>query len=183
MNVNKPTNCAQDYVWLIAVPKRTQFIEPLFHFDERVKFSSDRHCWDTGRIIGMKFVEVEGDWVYSICIDLDSPLFELGVQEVSVKQSQLKLVLDSCSIRELLLGEQTWFPTAEAASRLSISPEQLRKLRLNGMFKSGHHYRDTSIPGSGRPCWQWHVERCTQALCVPPEKRAISQRRKTSNFF
>lgn len=181
MNLNKPSNCPQDYVWLIAVPKRVQFIEPLFHFDERVKFRSesgkkDLHCWETGRIIGMKFVGVEADWVYSVCIDVDSPLFELGVQEVSVKQSQLKLVKDSCSIRELLLGEQAWFPTAEAASRLSISPEQLRKLRLNGMFKSGHHYRDTSIPGSGRPCWQWHVERCSQALCVPPEKRPMSQR-------
>ncbi|MBD2261098.1 DNA-binding protein [Pseudanabaena sp. FACHB-2040] len=63
--------------------------------------------------------------------------------------------------------------TEAAATLLGISAEQLRHLRRSGLFKAGHHYRDTSIPGSGKPRWQWHVERCAQALAVPPEKREI----------
>ncbi|MBM0745161.1 hypothetical protein JOY44_27170 (plasmid) [Phormidium sp. CLA17] len=54
---------------------------------------------------------------------------------------------------------------------LGITNNQLRKLRLNGLFKQGFHYRDTSIPNSGLPRWQWHVERCTQALESPLERR------------
>ncbi|MBD1871229.1 DNA-binding protein [Cyanobacteria bacterium FACHB-471] len=70
-------------------------------------------------------------------------------------------------------GEPEWFFTEPAAFKLGISAEQLRKLRRKGLFKNGHHYRDISVPGSGLPRWQWHVERCVKALEIPPEKRSI----------
>ncbi|MBD1998049.1 DNA-binding protein [Leptolyngbya sp. FACHB-541] len=61
---------------------------------------------------------------------------------------------------------------------LGISEEQLRKLRRNELFKSNYHYRDTSIPGAGRPYWQWHVERCAEALEASPKKcRTIKGKR------
>ena len=167
-----------DYVWLIAVPKRAEFSEPPFHYGERVKFSTQSEnggrCWETGRIIGMKWKEQE--WTCSVELDADSSIVAMGVTEVNVPSPQLKLVKDSASVRAQLQLQQQWFPTGEAASLLGISPEQLRKLRLNGLFKASYHYRDTSIPGSGRPCWQWHIERCGKALSVPPEKRPVPSR-------
>ena len=171
----KPPLLAKDYAWLVIVPKRAEFSEPLFHFGERVKFcqgqGSDR-SWETGRIVGMKLTDFD-QWVYSIALDKESSLQACGVQEITAKQSELKLVQDSCSLRNHLQFQQEWFHTKEAATTLGISAEQLRKLRLNGLFKSGYHYRDTSISGSARPHWQWHVERCSKALEVPPEKRAM----------
>lgn len=169
----------QDCAWIIIVPKRAEFSEPLFYFGERVKFEqgkgSDR-SWETGRIIGIKYVESE-QWIYSICLDKDSPLQVCGVEEVTARQSELKLVRDSCSLRDYLQSQQEWLHTKEAASKLGISEEQLRKLRLNGLFKQGYHYRDTSIPGSSRPQWQWHIERCSKALEIPSEKRSNRIRR------
>jgi hypothetical protein len=167
---------SEDIAWLIAVPKRAEFSEPLFHYGERVKFScvdeNGRREWETGRIIGMKFSNGER-WMCNVELDTSSPIVALGVTEVSVPSTELKLVHDLASVRTQLQSylQQQWFHTAEAASILGISASQLRKLRLNGMFKSSFHYRDTSIPGSGRPCWQWHVERCQKALSVAPEKR------------
>jgi hypothetical protein len=174
----KPSLSLQDHAWLVTVPKRVEFSEPLFHFGERVKFRhghGGNRSWETGRIIGLKFDELE-QWVYSIQLDGDSPVIAFGVQQVVAKQSELQLVKDSCYIRDRLQAQQEWFLTKEAASKLGISGEQLRKLRLSGMFKSGYHYRDTSIPGSGRPHWQWHVERCSKALEIPAEKRKTQKR-------
>jgi hypothetical protein len=63
--------------------------------------------------------------------------------------------------------------TQAAAATLGLSPAQLRKLRRKQLFKVGYHYRDTSVPGSGLPRWQWHVARCGKALEIPPEKRPL----------
>ncbi|WP_348257689.1 helix-turn-helix domain-containing protein [Funiculus sociatus] len=71
------------------------------------------------------------------------------------------------------LSQSEWLTTAQAAEVLGLSPEQLRRLRRKGLFKVGHHCRDTSVPGSGLSRWQWHLIRCGKALEVPPEKRAI----------
>jgi hypothetical protein len=173
MTLTDTSTQTNDYAWLIAVPKRAEFSEPPFHYGERVKFScldeKGRSSWETGRITGMKWKHCE--WVCTVELDAQSPMVAVGVTEVNVRSFELKLVRDSASVREQLQLQQQWFHTAEAAARLGISPEQLRKLRLNGLFKSSYHYRDTSIPGSGRPCWQWHVERCSKALSVAPEKR------------
>ena len=170
---------SDDLTWLIIVPKRAEFSEPLFHFGERVKFCQGQgreRSWETGRITGMKF-DASAQWSYSIALDLESPLSECGVEEVTARQAELQLVKDSCTLRSTLEAQLQWFNTAEAAEALNVKPGQLRKLRLNGMFKIGHHYRDTSVPGSGLPRWQWHVERCTKALSVPPEQRAVRSRR------
>lgn len=162
-----------DAAWLITVPKRSEFSEPDFHFGERVKFcpGQGKNCsWETCRIIGIK-VSGQDKWIYQIELDDDSPLYACGIQELSAKQSELSLVKDSYSVRNQFQATREWFLTAEAAALLGITSNQLRKLRLNGMFKNGYHYRDTSIPNSGLPRWQWHVERCTQALESPSERR------------
>lgn len=169
-----------DLVWLIIVPKRVEFCQPSFHFGERVKFcqghGKDR-SWETGRIVGMNFTDSD-QWVYTVSLDLESPLSQCGIQEITAYQHELQLVKDHCSLRSAVDIQPQWFNTAEAAELLNVSPAQLRKLRLNGMFKSGHHYRDTSVPGSGLPRWQWQVERCSKALAIPPEQRVVQSGRK-----
>ncbi|MBD1887942.1 helix-turn-helix domain-containing protein [Coleofasciculus sp. FACHB-SPT9] len=65
-----------------------------------------------------------------------------------------------------------WLDTAAAAVVLGISARQLRKLRKEGLFKLGKHYRIPSAPGAARPTYQWHPERCAQALETPMEKRS-----------
>lgn len=67
--------------------------------------------------------------------------------------------------------EKQWFGTAEAAVRLDLQPEKLRKLRRSKFFKVGFHVRDISPPGSGRPTWQFHAKRVEESLAIPPEKR------------
>lgn len=174
---------SDDLAWLIIVPKRAEFCEPQFHFGERVKFcqgQGQERSWETGRITGMKFND-SAQWTYTILLDLESSLTQCGIQEVSATQQELQLVKDSCTLRSTLDIQHQWFNTVEAADLLNVSPDQLRKLRLKGLFKSGHHYRDTSVPGSGLPRWQWQVERCTKALAVPPEQRAVRSRRKVKN--
>jgi hypothetical protein len=158
--------------WFVAIPNRREFTQPQFNFGERVKFYQEQggeRTWETGCIIGMKF-DAE-HWLYSIVLDSDSSLTACGVYELTAKEQELQLVHDSCAIRQQLQTEQAWVVTAEAAIKLGITPEQLRKLRINGLFKQGYHYRDTSVPGSGLPRWQWHVERCGKALESPAEKR------------
>ena len=161
-----------DLAWFVAIPNRKEFTQPQFNFGERVKFCQEPgrgQNWETGYVIGLKFDS--GQWVYSIVLDSDSPLTSCGVCELTAKEPELQLVYDSRAIRQQLQVEQAWAFTAETAAKLGITPEQLRKLRLNGLFKQGHHYRDTSIPGSGLPRWQWHVERCGKALEAPAERR------------
>jgi hypothetical protein len=67
----------------------------------------------------------------------------------------------------------TWFCTNEAAIELDLPPEKLRELYRSGMFKIGFHVRDVSPAGSGRPTLQFHIERCSQQLETPPERRKI----------
>ncbi len=64
-----------------------------------------------------------------------------------------------------------WQDTKTAAEALGISPRHLRHLRSQGLFKIAKHYRVASGPLSARPTYLWHVERCGQALEIPPEKR------------
>ena len=170
----KPPLSLQDHAWIVAVPKRAEFSEPLFHFGERVKFCQGQggdRSWETGRIIGMKFTDFD-QWVFTIILDLDSSLSQCGIQEIIAKQTELYLVKDSFTLRAALEAQPQWLNTAEAAKSLGISSAQLRKLRLKGMFKSGYHYRDVSVPNSGLPRWQWHIGNCSKALAVPSEKRA-----------
>lgn len=65
-----------------------------------------------------------------------------------------------------------WLDTGTSAVVLNISARQLRKLRKDGLFKLGTHYRIVSAPQAARPTYQWHPERCAQALEIPMEKRS-----------
>lgn len=160
----------QDYAWLIAIPKRQEFTAPPFHFGERVKWqemgTTGEHSFHSGRILGLSF-SLDDDWQCQVCRD------EAAEDRfISLAASRLKLVQDSASIRQQLAARRSaWKMTVKAAAELGITADQLRKLRRCGLFKPGHHFRDTSVPGSGKPRWQWHLERCARALAVPPEQR------------
>lgn len=167
----------RDSVWLIAVPK-AEFSKPPFHFGERVKWWIDVNGVRqdlTGRIWGCGFSSEE-IWEYYIKLDANQNIGIELEEFVFLNQTELRKVSDSSSIINHALPKSEWLMTREAAAHLGVSPDQLRNLRSKGLFKSGVHYRDSSVPGSGRPCWQWHVERCHQALEVPPEKRPIKRR-------
>lgn len=169
----------QDYAWLIVVPKRQEFTQPKFHFGERVKWcteakSSSWGC-QTGRIIGIHFIASHG-WTYLINLDQEGQAPDTASGEQSIAEPFLQLVQDSASLRRQLKPAADWLLTNQAAARLGLSPEQLRKLRRKGLFKPGHHCRDSSVPGSGLPRWQWHVERCSQALESPSAKRSLRRK-------
>jgi predicted ArsR family transcriptional regulator len=66
-----------------------------------------------------------------------------------------------------------WIDSNTAARQLGITPRQLRKLRAEGLFKPGTHYRIISRPNAGRPNYRWHVDRCAVALEVPLEERGL----------
>ncbi|MCY7276624.1 MAG: hypothetical protein LH702_23540, partial [Phormidesmis sp. CAN_BIN44] len=119
-------------------------------------------------------------WQYEIHLDVESSLPSQEDGEVTIPETDLKLVPDSQSIRPQLRTEPDWRLTQEEAQALGVSAEQLRKLRRRGLFKSGYHYRDISVPGSGKSRWQWHVVRCGKALEVPSDKRPVPKQRFSS---
>ena len=162
----------QNHVWLVAVPKRQAFTQPQFHFGERVQWQIANRLpnWQVGQIVGMEFTETA--WQYFIEVDRNSLSTAELPSKHYVAEQHLRLVKCAGSARERLQGEPEWFLTEPAAFKLGVSAEQLRKLRRKGLFKNGHHYRDISVPGSGLPRWQWHVERCGKALEIAPEKRS-----------
>jgi len=160
--------------WLVVVPKRQEFTKPQFHFGERVKWSqeADGHrVYRTGRIFGITFTSAQ-QWQYKIHLDVESCSSE-GEREATITEVALTLIPDSQSIRLQLQPEPDWQMTRVAAQKLGVSSEQLRKLRRKGLFKSGYHYRDISVPGSGKSRWQWHLTRCSQALESPSASRKI----------
>jgi hypothetical protein len=65
-----------------------------------------------------------------------------------------------------------WLDTNAAATELGLSARQLRRLRKQGLFKLGKHYRITSAPKAGRPTYQWHCQHCSELLETPLEKRS-----------
>ena len=171
-----------DLAWFIGVPKCQEFTQPQFHFGERVKWTheADGHrFYRTGRIFGMTFTPAQ-QWQYEIHLDVESSLSSQEEGEVTIPETALKLVPDSQSIRPQLRPEPDWRLTQDAAQTLGVSAEQLRKLRRKGLFKSGYHYRDISVPGSGKSRWQWHVIRCGKALEVPSERRTVPKQRRSS---
>lgn len=171
-----------DLAWFIGVPKCQEFTQPQFHFGERVKwpYEEDGHrSYRTGRIFGMTFTSAQ-QWRYEIHLDLESSLPVQEEGEMTIPETALKLVPDSQSIRPQLRPEPDWRLTQGSAQTLGVSAEQLRKLRRKGLFKSGYHYRDISVPGSGKSRWQWHVIRCGKALEVPSERRTVPKQRRSS---
>ncbi len=178
--MNRPLKPAleQEQAWLVLVPKRQEFNQPPFHFGERVKWAerdaSNQHVFQTGRLLGLLFQEDTEEWIGLIRLDVaeisDAPAWKPLV--VHPCQS-LKLVSDSTVIRDQLQTKSVWMMTKDAAAALGLSPEQLRRLRRKELFKAGVHCRDTSVPGSGIARWQWHVERCSKAIAIPPDQRPM----------
>ena len=177
MSRSKTSPPPLDQVWLVVVPQ-LDFTEPQFHFGERVQWAgeNDQRVWQrqTGCIIGMTFIRSHG-WEYHIQPDLDPVASNPSAPAtlVSFPVHDLTRIEATISIQSYLQPPSAWLPTAQAAQLLGLSPEQLRRLRRKGLFKVGHHCRDTSFPNSGLSRWQWHVVRCGQALAVPPEKRSL----------
>jgi hypothetical protein len=167
-----------DQVWLVVVPQQA-FVEPQFHFGERVQWAGedDQGVWQrqTGGIMGMTFTGSHG-WEYHIQPDAsptDVHQPNVVTRLVHLKVHDLTRIAAATAVETYLQPASAWSPTTQAAQVLGISSEQLRKLRRKGLFKVGTHCRDTSIPGSGLPRWQWHSERCQQALATPPAKRPV----------
>ncbi len=59
--------------------------------------------------------------------------------------------------------KKDWISTDKAAVQLGITPRQLLKLRSQGIFKIGIHYRKVN-PIAYRPSYIWHCERCAKVL-------------------
>lgn len=154
-------------IWYVAVPANGGFIEPQFHFGERVRWSLEEQgnlYQLTGRIVGMWFYD--NYWNYDINLDL-AQIGEIELEEcVTLQDIDLNLVNDECALRDQLDPLCEWLPTKRAAKRLGLLPEQLRHLRQQGKFTEGYHCRDASIPGSRKPLWQWHIGRCNEALAA-----------------
>lgn len=174
MNKNNSVVPEADHAWFLAVPKRQEFTMPAFHLGERVKWrvagEGRSPRYQSGRVMGLVF-RASQEWHYIICVDVPETDAEAWQEHPA---TVLTLVPDTASIRSQIdLHQSPWQMSEAAAAALGISAAQLRKLRRQGMFKAGHHYRDTSVPGSGKPRWQWHVGRCEKALAIAPEKRDI----------
>ena len=182
MSQIKPLTHDSDLAWFIGVPKCQEFTQPQFYFGERVKWPYEENghrIYRTGRIFGITFTPAQ-QWQYEIHLDLESSLPFQEEGDVTIPETALKLIPDSQSIRPQLRPEPDWRLTQGAAQTLGVSAEQLRKLRRRGLFKSGYHYRDISVPGSGKSRWQWHVIRCGKALEVPSERRPVPKQRRSS---
>lgn len=156
---------SSEIAWFILVPKSTEFTQPQFHFGERVKWQADTGStrqWLTGRIKGMWF----GTQQWEYLVELDSKLIAgIDLEKIEVfAELDLKLVDDATTLRKAPQLNSEWQPTDQAAKILGLSADQLRNLRLKGLFIEGQHYRDASLPGSNRAYWQWHVEHCNQFL-------------------
>jgi len=175
MSHSKPLTHVSDLAWLVGVPKDQDFTQPQFHFGERVKWTHEmdgHRTHRTGRILGMKLTSTQ-QWQYQIELDAASALPEEGDGDITMTEPALTLLSDADSIRPQLQPQSDWRLTQVAARTLGVSAEQLRKLRRRGLFKSGYHYRDISVPGSGKSRWQWHLARCSQALESPSASRKI----------
>jgi hypothetical protein len=170
----------QACAWMIAIPMRAEFTQPLFHFGERVKWFVDHNAsqfWLSGRITGMLFVQPDERWEYLIRIDPIEPPAGIELDETALlEEMELKLVNDADAIRNALLPITDWQTTDLAARSLGLSPDQLRNLRLKGFFNDGYHVRDTSVPNSRRPYWQWHIQRCEAALEASKKSRLQTKR-------
>lgn len=152
------------------------FTPPQFYFGDRVQWTGEdaNGVWAsrTGQITGLHFTRLR-TWQYQVRFDADPATDAESELDVSCAEWLLQLRQKPNRIEPHLPPPSEWLTTAQAAQVLGLSPEQLRRLRRKGLFKVGHHCRDTSFPNSGLSRWQWHVVRCGQALAVPPEKRGL----------
>ena len=56
-----------------------------------------------------------------------------------------------------------WVPTNEMADVLGIHEKTLRRMKTQGMFKEGHHYRKKN-PLAPRGKFLWHTQRVEMHL-------------------
>ena len=96
----------QACAWMIAIPMRAEFTQPMFHLGERVKWliTFDTSCfWPTGRNMGLWVSKAMEGWEYLIQLDkIESPPgIELDETAI-VEEIELKLVHDAHAIRNSL---------------------------------------------------------------------------------
>ena len=170
----------QACAWMIAIPMRAEFTQPMFHFGERVKWLLTHNAsrfWLSGRVMGLWFSQGSESWEYLIKLDPTRSLSGIELDETAiVEEIELKLVNDSHAIRNSLMPVSDWQTTDLAAQSLGLSPDQLRNLRLRGFFRDGYHVRDSSMPNSRRPYWQWHIQRCEETLEASKKSRLQTKR-------
>lgn len=163
--------------WLLASSKESAFASPQFYFGDWVQWTGEdvNGVWArrTGQITGMHFTRLR-TWQYQVRFDADPAAGAESDLDISCAEYLLQLKQAPHRVQPHPTTLSEWSTTAQAAQVLGLSPEQLRRLRRKGLFKVGHHCRDTSFPNSGLSRWQWHVVRCGQALAIPPEKRGFS---------
>lgn len=64
-----------------------------------------------------------------------------------------------------------WLSTKDAVKALDLPRHRLLRLRQDGLFQLGKHYRVISYRNAKRPTYQWHINNCLKALNTPLEKR------------
>lgn len=119
----------------------------------------------------------------------------MGEEQQYIPLSQLEAVVDAMVEKKMrekfgaiasLLGENPpenspktteWLNPQDASKLLGRSVRYLSKmvdegiLRLQAKNVRLPEVRDVRLPGSARPSYQYHVERCQKRLTVPPEER------------
>lgn len=61
------------------------------------------------------------------------------------------------------MAMKLWIPTNEMAEALGVHERTLRRMKSNGMFREGHHFRKKN-PASPRGVFLWHVQRVEMCL-------------------
>ena len=66
---------------------------------------------------------------------------------------------------------QDWISTSDAATLLGISRGHLLKLKADGTFKRGKHFRDIRRTNAARATYKWHLPNIEKTLNLGPEVR------------
>lgn len=65
----------------------------------------------------------------------------------------------------------TWVSAKAIREALGISNDHLARLRQEGLFKEGKHWRSVGRPQAARPTYRYHLKRCELAFDIAPELR------------
>jgi hypothetical protein len=100
--------------------------------------------------------------------------FKKAVREsVAEILQEFSATLSGIKPEKPIARKREWYNAEVASQLLDLdSPEKLHKKRRNGFFKQGVHYRNNNdSPNAKIPRWQYHVERCREALGKDPAKK------------
>jgi hypothetical protein len=100
-------------------------------------------------------------------------------QRVWTKLCEIERLLKEQQSNEphLVDSDDRWVNTNEAAKRLGVSAERLRRMRRDRFLRAGWHYRTVSGPQAAiKPHRQYHVGRCAEVLNTDPARRKFYSR-------